>query len=150
MDEQMTGVVERGSDELAGQAWRRLFELAERHLDSIRREIEAQGLSQVMALFIRTLASSPPGPMSQLVSVIGVDAAWVTTVVDRLEARGDVIRRPSPTDRRVKILELTPTGQRTWEWLDSLFGTPPPEFRALGPEELRALASVGSPREEVS
>lgn len=144
----MTSVADRGNEELAGQAWRRLLALAERHLETIRREIEAEGLSPAMAHFIRTLVSLPPGPMSQLVSAMGVDPAWVTAVVDRLEARGDVVRRSSPTDRRVKILELTPAGHRTWEWLDALVGRPPPEIRGLSPVELQALARLEAPKDD--
>jgi DNA-binding MarR family transcriptional regulator len=33
-------------------------------------------------------------------------------LVDRLEARGVVLRQPSPDDRRVKVLDLTPEGAR--------------------------------------
>jgi DNA-binding MarR family transcriptional regulator len=33
-------------------------------------------------------------------------------LVDRLEARGLVQRQPSAADRRVKVIQLTPTGSR--------------------------------------
>jgi MarR family transcriptional regulator, organic hydroperoxide resistance regulator len=53
-----------------------------------------------------------PLPMSRLAKTLGCDASNVTGLVDRLEARGLVQRRPSADDRRVKVIQLTPTGLR--------------------------------------
>jgi DNA-binding MarR family transcriptional regulator len=44
--------------------------------------------------------------------MLGCHASNVTGLVDRLEARGVVLRRPSTDDRRVKVLDLTPEGAR--------------------------------------
>lgn len=38
------------------------------------------------------------------------DASTATSMIDRLEARGLVRRVPHPTDRRVKVIQLTPEG----------------------------------------
>jgi DNA-binding MarR family transcriptional regulator len=51
-----------------------------------------------------------PIPMRKLAEMLGCDASNVTGLIDRLEARGLVQRRPSPEDRRVKALALTATG----------------------------------------
>jgi DNA-binding MarR family transcriptional regulator len=48
--------------------------------------------------------------MSRLADTLSCDASNVTGLVDRLESRGLVRREPSPQDRRVKVLQLTPTG----------------------------------------
>jgi len=50
--------------------------------------------------------------MGRLAETLSCDASNVTGLVDRLEARGLVQRKPSVTDRRVKVLELTPEGAR--------------------------------------
>lgn len=85
----------------------------------------------------------PTGAMTQLVDRLGVDPAWVTAVVDRLEARGDVVRVPSPVDRRVKLLEVTDGGRRTWRSLQRLLATPPGELKQLSREDLEALVRIG-------
>ena len=50
--------------------------------------------------------------MSRLADTLSCDASNVTGLVDRLESRGLVRRQPSSHDRRVKVLQLTPTGAR--------------------------------------
>jgi DNA-binding MarR family transcriptional regulator len=52
---------------------------------------EQPGLDQ------RTLASS-----------IGFDTSTIGGVIDRLEKRGLIERQASPTDRRVRLLQVTP------------------------------------------
>ena len=41
---------------------------------------------------------------------IGVDPPYATLIVDTLEERGLVERRPDPADRRRKIVQLTASG----------------------------------------
>ena len=50
--------------------------------------------------------------MGRLAEHARCDASNVTGLVDRLESRGLVRRRPSAEDRRVKVLDLTPAGAR--------------------------------------
>jgi DNA-binding MarR family transcriptional regulator len=52
-----------------------------------------------------------PMPMGQLAEEMGYDASHITGIVDRLEARGLVERRPDPRDRRVKLLVTTDDGR---------------------------------------
>jgi DNA-binding MarR family transcriptional regulator len=58
------------------------------------------------------LRLSDPLPMRTLAEVLHCDASNVTGIVDGLESRGLVERRPDPTDRRVKHLVLTDKGRR--------------------------------------
>lgn len=46
----------------------------------------------------------------RLADLLQCDASTATTMVDRLEKRGLVRRVPHPTDRRAKIIQLTPEG----------------------------------------
>jgi len=133
------------ADERARRAWRQLRGMAERHLDALRSTRAALdlGLSPVMAHFLRTLVDLPPGPMSQLVSHLHVDPAWVTDVVDRLETRGYVVRVASTVDRRVKIVEVTDAGRAAWRAAQELIATPPPELLQLPAEDLDALIRIG-------
>lgn len=128
--------------EMARRGWQRFWQLGEQHMHGMNGAIQKMGLTPVMAAFLDEVAKMPPGPMSQLVARMDVDPGWVTDIVDKLEARGEVVRRASPQDRRVKIIELTPAGRRTWEQIQDLMYSPPPEVMALPEEDLRALLRI--------
>jgi DNA-binding MarR family transcriptional regulator len=128
--------------ELAARAWRLLLGAGQRRIEAMTREIEAMGLSKAMVRFLTAICESPPGPTNQLATRFGVDPAWVTEVVDRLEARGDIVRRASRKDRRVKLLEATDDGRRTFEALETLSSTPPNELLDVPREDLLALVRI--------
>lgn len=69
-------------------------------------------LSPVQCHVLHLIEPGRPLPMSRLADTLSCDASNVTGLVDRLESRGLVRREPSPRDRRVKVLHLTPTGAR--------------------------------------
>lgn len=114
----------------------------QRHLEAVTAGIEEMGLSKVMGQFLGAICQSPPGPTNQLATRFGVDPGWVTDIVDRLEARGELIRRPSAADRRVKILEVTKTGRETFSSMEVMFATPPPELLDAPREDLLALLRI--------
>ncbi|HEX7472935.1 MAG TPA: MarR family winged helix-turn-helix transcriptional regulator [Candidatus Limnocylindrales bacterium] len=129
-------------EELARRAWRLLMGAGQRHLETVTAGVEEMGLSKVMAQFLGAVCQSPPGPTNQLATRFGVDPGWVTDIVDRLEARGELVRRPSPDDRRVKILEVTDAGRETFRSMEALFATPPPELLDAPREDLLALVRI--------
>ncbi|MFJ4977236.1 MarR family winged helix-turn-helix transcriptional regulator [Streptomyces coeruleorubidus] len=53
-----------------------------------------------------------PLPMRRLAQRLKCEPSNVTGIVDRLEARGLVERRPDPADRRVKVAAATSEGRR--------------------------------------
>ncbi|MBA4864203.1 MarR family transcriptional regulator [Streptomyces sp. PSKA54] len=59
------------------------------------------------------LLSLEPLPMRQLAQKLKCEPSNVTGIIDRLEARGLVERRPDPADRRVKLAAPTEEGLRT-------------------------------------
>ena len=65
-------------------------------------------------------------------------------VFDRLEERGLAERRTMPTDRRVKLVVLTPKGSRTREEMFRKLYEPPPELLELDREDLEALRDAVS------
>jgi DNA-binding MarR family transcriptional regulator len=128
--------------ELATRAWRLLLGVGQRRLDAMTEAMEEMGLSKVMGQFLGAVCQSPPGPTNQLATRFGVDPGWVTDIVDRLEARGDLVRRPSPRDRRVKILEVTDAGRDTFRTLEAHFAAPPPELLDVPRDDLLALLRI--------
>lgn len=57
-----------------------------------------------------SLLSLEPLPMRRLAQKLKCEPSNVTGIVDRLEVRGLVERRPDPADRRVKLAAVTEEG----------------------------------------
>jgi len=79
------------------------------HLPSSGAEFD---LSPIQCHVLHLIEPGRPVPMGRLAETLSCDASNITGLVDRLESRGLVERRPSADDRRVKVLQLTPTGSR--------------------------------------
>ncbi|TMB63464.1 MAG: winged helix-turn-helix transcriptional regulator [Chloroflexi bacterium] len=93
-----------GLGRLVMQVSRELRTLADRQLAPL-------GLTMQQAeLVIATFLHGEKGSR-HLTSLVLTDEAGVSRLVDRLEAKGLVRRRPSPRDRRSRALELTPAGR---------------------------------------
>jgi DNA-binding MarR family transcriptional regulator len=100
------------ADHDACRAWQLLmrFFFAQRaHLSPSGAELD---LSPVQCHVLHLIEPGRPLPMSRLAETLSCDASNVTGLVDRLESRGLVRRLPSLRDRRVKVLQLTPSGSR--------------------------------------
>ena len=94
------------------RAWQlltRLFFAQRAHLPMSGAQFD---LSPVQCHVLHLIEPERPLPMRRLADTLSCDASNVTGLVDRLESRGLVRRQPSPRDRRVKALHLTPTGAR--------------------------------------
>ncbi|MEU6065935.1 MULTISPECIES: MarR family winged helix-turn-helix transcriptional regulator [Streptomyces] len=59
-----------------------------------------------------SLLSLEPLPMRKLAQKLKCEPSNVTGIVDRLESRGLVERRPDPADRRVKLAAATDEGRQ--------------------------------------
>jgi DNA-binding MarR family transcriptional regulator len=65
---------------------------------------------------VLVLIDSNPGlNQSRLGTAMGVDRSTVVAVIDRLQGRGLVARKPSTSDRRAHRLTLTPKGKSVLE-----------------------------------
>jgi DNA-binding MarR family transcriptional regulator len=126
----------------AGDAWQLLMQLffAQRaNLPTLAAELQ---LSPAQCHLLHLIEPGRPVPMGELADTLACDASNVTGLVDRLESRGLVRRRPSAEDRRVKVLDLTPTGSRLRTLLLDRMTTPPDALRRLSPREQRALVRI--------
>ncbi|WP_027346164.1 MarR family winged helix-turn-helix transcriptional regulator [Hamadaea tsunoensis] len=82
-----------------------LSQSIERH---VRRVAEQFGLTAPQAVALRELPE--PCTLRTLAERMHCEASNATFVADRLEEMGLLERRPHPTDRRAKLLHLTPAG----------------------------------------
>ena len=133
-----TGEVKRDCPPGAG-AWQllvRLFFAQRANLPPLAAELE---LSPAQCHVLHLIEPDRPVPMGQLADTLACDASNVTGLVDRLEARGLVRRRPSEEDRRVKVLVLTPTGTRLRALLVDRMTAPPATLERLSVREQREL-----------
>jgi DNA-binding MarR family transcriptional regulator len=112
-------------------------------LDSLRRRevADALGMSFGRARAVRRLARRPMS-MGELAAALDIDKPNATVVVDDLEAQGIVTRRPHPSDRRAKLVEVTPKGRALAEKADAILATPPAGLQALADEDLAELRRI--------
>ena len=69
---------------------------------------------------IMTAVQAHPGlDQARLGEEVGVDRATLANVAGRLEARGLVLRRASPADRRVRLVEMTEAGSALLARMDA-------------------------------
>jgi DNA-binding MarR family transcriptional regulator len=101
----------------------------------------AIGMSFVRAKALRRLARAPM-TMRELAAELSIDAPYATLVVDDLEARGLVERRPDATDRRRKIVAATPEGLRLAQAAEQILDVPPTALAALPAEDLAELDRI--------
>ena len=126
----------------ACDAWKLLIQLffsQRANLPPLAAELE---LSPAQCHVLHLIEPGRPIPMGQLADTLACDASNVTGLVDRLESRGLVRRRPSAADRRVKVLELTATGVRLRTLLLDRMTAPPDTLRRLSIREQRALVRL--------
>jgi DNA-binding MarR family transcriptional regulator len=126
----------------ACDAWQLLVQLffAQRaNLPPLAAELE---LSPAQCHVLHLIEPGRPIPMGQLAETLACHASNVTGLVDRLESRGLVRRRPSAADRRVKVLDLTPTGSRLRTMLLDRMTAPPATLERLTAREQQALVRI--------
>ncbi len=126
----------------ACDAWKlllRLFFAQRGNLPSLAAELQ---LSPAQCHLLHLIEPGHAMPMRQVAETLACDASNVTGLVDRLESRGLVQRCPSPEDRRVKVLALTPAGARLRGLLVDRMAAPPASLGRLSVREQRALVRM--------
>ena len=94
-------------------------------------ETEPHGITPVQYAVLQTVRNSPTVDQRTLSGTIGFDTSTIAGVIDRLEARGLLLRNASPDDKRVRQLTLT---QQGGELLDAVIpGMLQAQARMLAP-----------------
>ncbi len=127
-----------------------VFKSSKPYMDTVASAFE---LTPQQLFALKNLSVERAMAMSELASTLGCDASNVTSIVDRLEARGLVERRSSELDRRVKALVITTAGLDVREKIHERMQQPPPAIDNLSSADqdvlctilARALATMGTP-----
>ena len=90
------------------RCYRAVSQIAERSISEA-----GLGLSDFAAL--EALLHKGPLTITEIQAKVLLASGSMTAAVDRLERKGLVIRKTTPSDRRAKVLELTPQGKRVVE-----------------------------------
>jgi MarR family 2-MHQ and catechol resistance regulon transcriptional repressor len=77
-----------------------------------RRNVESLGLCLSDFGVLEALLHKGPLPVNALGAKVLLTSGSMTAAVDRLERRRLVGRKASPTDRRTRLVQLTPRGRR--------------------------------------
>ena len=91
-------------ESLPGHYIRRLQQIA---VAVFLQETEVHGVTPVQYAALQTVGNLPGIDQRTLARTIGFDTSTIAGVIDRLEARGLLLRSASPEDRRVRLLSLT-------------------------------------------
>jgi DNA-binding MarR family transcriptional regulator len=94
-------------DSQPGHLIRRLHQIA---VGLFVQETESLGVTPMQYAALQTVQQAPGMDQRTLARAIALDASTTGGVVDRLEARQLIERRTSPSDRRVRLLQITPQG----------------------------------------
>jgi len=73
-------------------------------------EVGELSLTPVQYSALHAICEQPGVDQKSLAQSIGYDTSTIAGVIDRLEARGLVVRSVSPADRRVRLVTPTPKG----------------------------------------
>jgi DNA-binding MarR family transcriptional regulator len=121
-------------------AWKVMSELvlADDRRERVTREL---GISFARVRLLRRLLPTAL-TLRELADALSADPPYVTLMIDDLEDRGMVERRPHPTDRRAKHVTLTRRGRALAEKAEVLLRSPPQPVADLSARDLKALREI--------
>ena len=91
-----------------------LFKRAHLDLAALHEELLAPfGISAGELAILLLIDAREPESQQQVARRLGVDRTTMVSLIDALERKDLVARRPDPADRRRNVLELTDTGRST-------------------------------------
>jgi DNA-binding MarR family transcriptional regulator len=108
--------------------------------DDFTAKVAECSLSLSQGKLIRELAK--PQTQRELARRLHYDPSNITALADSLETRGLIERRADASDRRYRLLALTPEGKRVRASLEQLLAQPPPFIDRLTPSEQKQLQQL--------
>jgi DNA-binding MarR family transcriptional regulator len=132
----------KGKYPVAAHAWQLLFDFFASTRSDRDRTLESRRLTANDSRALMSLQVDEGKTMGTLAREWCCDASNATWIIDRLERLGYAERRPSPSDRRAKLVVLTSKGAKAKSDILGEFRTPPPAFLALQRDDLETLKQI--------
>jgi DNA-binding MarR family transcriptional regulator len=136
--------VEDLNEDAVADVWRRIRSIS--HNPAAMAAFHELGLETGLPLApLRALLVVPLDgtiSMRELAKRLGCDNSYVTSLMDALEERGLAVRQQHPTDRRVKMIELTERGHALAKRAQLADTTPPVFFAVLSKTEIVTLGNL--------
>ena len=127
-------------DELLGLSLRRAESAVS---DVLSAQLNAHDCTPTRMMALMIVAERPGLKLVDLARALGIARSGAVVLVDELENRGQVKRRPMPGDRRAHSLVATPRGLKTLEKLvDVAKAADEQVFSALGVRDRQALSKL--------
>src|SRR5205807_7766660 len=98
--------------EFAGQLFFRLWRASHTR---IAEALETIGLTPALFGLLNVLGAREGAIQQELGSAMGIDRSTMVVLIDQLEAAGLAQRCPHPSDRRARVLAITPAGRTLLE-----------------------------------
>jgi DNA-binding MarR family transcriptional regulator len=136
----MAGVVD--ADPLLVETWQKLmgFVLEQRFRWA---EVSAElGITQPGLRALLAIDPHEPQSMRELATAMNCDPSYITAMIDDLERAGLAVREPSPADRRVKTVVLTPRGITALQTARDGLLSPPAQLAQLSAADQQQLARL--------
>jgi MarR family transcriptional regulator, organic hydroperoxide resistance regulator len=131
-----------GVDAPGREAWALIGELMMANRQRLIDAAAEEGLAPPQAFALMRLREVDPLHLRDLARHMHCDPSYVTSIADRLEERGFALRRPSPADRRLKELVLTPAGVEAQARLKAAILKPPDGLLEMPDEDQRTLLRI--------
>jgi len=126
----------------AAEAWSLVHELLAESRGHFLSVARSHDLSPPQLFTLRALQPQQPMPMGELAGVLHCDNSNITGIVDRLERRGLVERRPAEHDRRVKHLVITDDGVAVRDAIAAALDAGPNPLASLSEADATALRDL--------
>lgn len=131
-----------GSDDLTAELVALVLGLVGRMREHFQDRAAEFDLSPPQAHALMHMGTPHVRSMGDLAETMHCDASNVTGIIDRLEERGLVERRPGDRDRRVKTLVMTAAGEALRERLGARLLDPATPFDRLSEQQRRTLRAL--------
>ena len=118
-------------------------------------ECAAHNVTPVQYACLSQIARQPGVDATRLAAAVAFDRSTLGNVLERLETKGWVARKPSPEDRRVKLLHMTETGEQLLDAIEAgVVATQKRLLKPLNPADrktfMKLLAEMVEGNNEVS
>ena len=134
---------ERSKQQLAAEVMGSLMRLNKERIRANGALLRPHDLTPQQVWLLAELPPDGGAPIGSLADAMQCHSSNVTGMVDRLEARGLVRRQPDKSDRRVKLVALTPEGLSLRDAMIQIARRPPEVLvERLDGEQLQTLSDL--------